>query len=99
MSEGAIVQIIVTIITVCIPATVTLLSGRKTRIQADKHNRRSNIMQLIIEDHVRHMEGKLPENKQRIHDEYDEYISCGGNSYIHQKVEEYDEWHKSLKSK
>ena len=92
-------QIIVTLITICVPATVTLLSGKKTRTQANKHNTRSNIMQLIIEDHVRHMEGKLPENKQRIHDEYDEYVACGGNSYIHQKVKEYDEWHKTLKSK
>lgn len=92
-------RIIVAAITVSIPAIVTLLSGRKTRRQANKHNTRSNIMQLIIEDHVRNMEGKLPENKQRIHEEYDEYVSCGGNSYIHQKVQEYDEWHKTLTKK
>lgn len=92
-------KIIVTAITVIIPATVTLISGMKTRKQANKHNTRSNIMQLIIEDHVRVMEHKLPENKQRIHQEYDEYCSCGGNSYIHDKVEEYDEWHKTLSKK
>ena len=89
-------QIIVTAITIGIPATVTLLSGKKTRVQANKHNTRSNIMQLIIEDHVRNMENKLPENKQKIHEEYDEYIACGGNSYIHAKVKEYDDWYKSL---
>ena len=89
-------QIIVTAITICVPATVTLLSGKKTRKQNNKHNTRSNIMQLIIEDHVRNMENKLPENKQRIHEEYDEYVACGGNSYIHDKVREYDEWHKAL---
>ena len=92
-------QIIVTAITIGIPATVTLLSGKKTRTQNNKHNTRSNIMQLIIEDHVRNMEGKLPENKQRIHEEYDEYISCGGNSYIHDKVKEYDDWYKTLTDK
>ncbi len=92
-------RIIVALVTVSIPAMVTLLSGRKTRRQANKHNTRSNIMQLIIEDHVRIMEDKLPENKQRIHEEYDEYIACGGNSYIHDKVKEYDEWHKTLTKK
>lgn len=92
-------QIVVTLITICVPAAVTLLSGKKTRTQANKHNTRSNIMQLIIEDHVRVMEDKLPENKQKIHEEYDEYVSCGGNSYIHAKVKEYDEWHKTLTKK
>ncbi len=92
-------RIIVALVTVSIPAMVTLLSGRKTRRQANKHNTRSNIMQLIIEDHVRNMEDKLPENKQKIHEEYDEYIACGGNSYIHDKVKEYDEWHKTLTKK
>ena len=92
-------QIVVTLITICVPATVTLFSGKKTRTQANKHNTRSNIMQLIIEDHVRVMENKLPENKQKIHEEYDEYISCGGNSYIHDKVKEYDDWHKTLMKK
>ena len=92
-------QIIVTAITICVPAFVTLFSGMKTRKQANKHNTRSNIMQLIIEDHVRYMENKLPENKQKIHEEYDEYIACGGNSYIHDKVKEYDDWYKSITNK
>lgn len=36
------------------------------------------------------VEHKLPENYQAIHEEYDEYIASGGNSWVHQKVEEYD---------
>ena len=92
-------QIIVTAITIGIPATVTLLSGKKTRIQANKHSTRSDIMQLIIEDHVRLMEGKLPENRQLIHNEFDEYKASGGNSYVSQKVSEYETWYKSLTDK
>ncbi len=92
-------QIAVTAITICVPATVTLLSGKKTRKQANKHNTRSNIMQLIIENHVRVMENKLAKNNKQIHEEYDEYVACGGNSYIHDKVGEYDEWHKTLTKK
>ena len=90
-------QIIVTVITICVPATVTLLSGKKTRTQANKHNTRSNIMQLILEDKFSVLDGGIPENKQKIHEEYDEYIACGGNSYIHDKVKEYDDWYKTLK--
>ena len=92
-------QIIVTAITIGIPATVTLLSGKKTRTQANKHSTRSDIMQLIIEDHVRLMEGKLPENRQLIHNEFDEYKASGGNSYVSQKVAEYETWYKSLTDK
>lgn len=90
-------QIIVTLITVCVPAGVTLFTSKKIRKQANKHSTRSDIMQLIIEDHVRVMEGKLPENRQIIHEEYDEYQDSGGNSYINQKVTEYETWYKNLK--
>lgn len=96
MSEGAIVQIIVTLITVCIPAVVTLVSSKSLRKQANKHNSRDNIMQLILEDHVRWMEGEFPENRQLIHEQFDEYRASGGNSYILDKVSEYEDWYESL---
>lgn len=89
-------QIIITAITIGVPATVTLLTSNKLRRQANKHNSRDNIMQLILEDHVRVMEGDLPENRQIIHEQFDEYRASGGNSYICQKVEEYENWYKTL---
>lgn len=92
-------QIIVTAITICVPATVTLLTSNKLRRQANKHSTRSDIMQLIIEDHVRDIENKLPENYQAILDTYDEYTDSGGNSYIHQKVEEYKKWYEANNKK
>ncbi len=88
--DGGLVQIIVAAITVCVPALVTILTTKSVKKQNNKHNTRSNIMQLIIEDHVRVAEKRLPENSQAIHEEYDEYIASGGNSWIHKKVEEYD---------
>ena len=84
------------IIKVLIPAVVTLISTVLLKRQANKHNTRSNIMQLIFEDHVRVMEGKLPENRQLIHEEFDEYKRSGGNSYIDEKINEYEKWYKSL---
>lgn len=92
-------KIIVTAITVIIPATVTLITSKKIRKQANKHSTRSDIMQLIIEDHVRVMEGKLPENYQAIMDEFTEYSSCGGNKYVDGKIEDYKIWYKTLTKK
>lgn len=87
-------NIIVAAITVLVPSITTLLTTRSVKKQANKHSARQSIMQLILEDHVRVHENKLPENRQAILNEYDEYIKSGGNSYIHKKVEEYEDWYK-----
>lgn len=97
--DPAISQIIVAIITVYVPTLATLISTKSMKTQNNKHNTRSNIMQLIIEDHVRVVEGQLPENRQAIHEEYDEYIQNGGNSYIHKKVDEYEMWFEEINKK
>lgn len=94
--DPALAQIIVSAITVTVPAIVTIVTTKSVKKQANKHSTRNDIMQLIIEDHVRNMENKLPENRQSILEEYDEYKECGGNSYIHKKVEEYESWYSSL---
>ena len=96
MSEGAIVQIIVTLITVCIPAVVTLVSSKSLRKQAKRHASRQSILQLIMEDKISVMEGKLPENHQAILDEYTVYSDNGGNKYVHRKIDEYEDWYKRL---
>ena len=92
-------QIIVTAITICVPATVTLFTTKAVKRQANKHACRQSILQLIMEDKMSVMEGKLPENHQAILDEHDEYKQNGGNSYIHQKVDEYEEWYQTLKAR
>lgn len=97
--DPAVAQIIVTSITVCVPALVTIITTKSVKKQANKHSTRGGIMQLIIEDHVRVMEGKLPENYQAIMNEFTEYTSCGGNKYIDGKVEEYKLWYKNLTKK
>lgn len=94
--DPALAQIIVALITVCIPTLATVFTTKSVKKQANKHSTRSDIMQLIIEDRVRVMEGKLPENYQAIMDEFTEYSSCGGNRYIDEKIEDYKNWYKSL---
>lgn len=95
----AVAQIIITAITVCVPASVTLITTISVKKQANKHSARQSILQLIFEDRVRNLEGANPENYQAILDEYDEYIKNGGNSYIKQKVADYIEWHKQFDKK
>lgn len=97
--DQSLAQIIITAITVCVPALVTLITSKKLKKQANKHSTRSDIMQLIIEDHVRVMEGTFPENYQAIMDEFTEYQASGGNKYIDGKIEDYKEWYKSVNKK
>ena len=94
-----IAQIVVALITVCVPTLATTLATKSMKKQANKHSTRAGIMQLIIEDHVRVMEGKLPENYQAIMDEFTEYSECGGNKYIDGKIIEYQSWYQSLTKK
>lgn len=90
-------QIIVTAITICVPAIVTLATGKKLKRQANRHSSRQSILQLILEDKVRVMDGGLPENYQAILNEFDEYRANNGNSYVSQKVDDYIEWIDKLK--
>lgn len=93
MSEGAITQIIITLITICVPALVTIINTISIKRQADKHSARQSILQLILEDKMSFYEGKHPENYQAILEEFDKYTKNGGNSYIHEKVVEYTKWY------
>jgi len=92
-------QIIITAITICVPASVSLITTISVKKQNNKHSARQSILQLILEDKIRVAEGGIPENYQAILYEYDEYIRSGGNSYIKQKVAEYETWYKSLTKK
>lgn len=94
--DNALAQIIITAITVCVPATVTLVTTKSVKRQANKHSARQSILQLIFEDHVRYIEGGLPENYQSVLDEYDEYVASGGNSYIKAKVSDYTKWYAEV---
>lgn len=83
-------KIIVTAITVIVPATVTLISGVKTRKQAAKNAARSSILTMILDDRIKMICREIPENYHAIHDEFDVYSENGGNSWLHEKIDEYD---------
>lgn len=89
-------KIIISLVTVAIPSITTIITTLITRKDNYMHNAKQSILQLIVEDKIRVMEGGIPENKQNILKEYDEYSKKGGNSYVHEKVENYSKWYKSI---
>lgn len=96
MDLGDLSPIIVALLTVTIPSLVTYSSSKALNRQAVKNSARQSILQLIMEDHLRVVEKRPPENYQAIMHEYDEYKNNGGNSYIHDKVEEYKKWYRMI---
>lgn len=95
--EMAISQIIVALITACVPAGVTLYTKSSLKRQANKHSTRQSILQLILEDKIAVLvEHRAPENYQAILDEHHEYHECHGNHYIDEKVAEYKAWYKEV---
>lgn len=88
--DPAIAQIIITAITVCVPAIVTILTTKSVKTQANRNSARSSILTMILDDKIRMIYGEVPENYHAIHDEFDFYEKNYGNSWLHQKVEEYD---------
>lgn len=92
-------QIIIAVITVLIPSITTIITTLITRKENYMHNAKQSILQLIVEDKIRVIEGAIPENKQNILKEYDEYSKKGGNSYVHEKVENYVKWYSAITKK
>ena len=90
-------NILIALITVAIPSITTLITTKSVQKQANKHSSRQSILQLIVEDKLSvEVEHKLPENKQAIMQEYDEYVKNGGNSYVHRKVDDYIKWYETI---
>ena len=89
-------QIIIAVVTVLIPSITTIITSLITRKDNYMHNAKQSILQLIVEDKIRVMEGGIPENKQNILKEFDEYSRKGGNSYVHEKVDNYVKWYNAI---
>lgn len=89
-------QVIISLISIMIPSTTTIITSLISRKDNYMHNAKQSILQLIVEDKIRVMEGGIPENKQNILKEFDEYSKKGGNSYVHEKVEGYLKWYENI---
>lgn len=89
-------QVIISLISIMIPSITTIITSLIARKDNYMHNAKQSILQLIVEDKIRVMEGGIPENKQNILKEFDEYSKKGGNSYVHEKVEGYLKWYEGI---
>lgn len=92
-------QIVVALITVAIPSLTTIITSLIAKKENYMHNAKQSILQLIVEDKIRVMEGAIPENKQNILKEFDLYSKKGGNSYVHEKVDNYVKWYSTIMKK
>lgn len=92
-------QLIGSVIVACISGAVTLITSHYDKKDNRMHSARQSILQLIMEDKINVMEGGIPENKENILTEYDEYRANNGNSYIHEKVEDYLNWYDNVTKK
>ena len=92
-------DIIITLITMGIPSITTIITSLIAKKENYIHNTKQSILQLIVEDKIRVIEGGIPENKQNILKEFDDYEKHGGNSYVHEKVENYKKWYSTIVKK
>lgn len=92
MSEA----VIIALITAGFPVITTAITAICQSRAAKKNAAKDSILQMIMEDHLAALEDGLPTNYQNILHEYDVYSKNGGNSYVHEKVENYQKWFKHL---
>ncbi len=94
MSEA----IIIALITAGLPVIATVI----TTLQQNRTNARNaakqSILQMIVEDQLAVLYHEMPTNYQSILHEYDIYHKNGGNSYITNKVRDYEDWINKIKA-
>lgn len=67
---------------------------REQRKLAMRNASKSSIQNMITQDIIRvELLGKLPENKDNIEAEYENYHANGGNGTITRQVDEYNAWY------
>lgn len=85
-------SIIIALITAGFPTITTAITAAIQSRTAKKNDAKNAILQMIMEDHMANQENRLPTNYQNVLHEFDIYAKNGGNSYVHDKVEEYKRW-------
>lgn len=88
MSEA----VLIALISAGIPTITTAIVGFIQSRTAQRNSAKSDILQMIMEDHLAVHEGHIPTNYQNIMTAYDRYHQAGGDSYITDKKDEYKLW-------
>ncbi len=88
--------VIIALITAGFPTLTTAVTAICQSRAAKKNAAKDSILQMIMEDHLAVLEDGLPTNYQNILHEFDIYSKNGGNSYVHDKIEDYKKWFKHV---
>lgn len=91
MTEGVIIAIIAAVAATA-PTIATVVTSIVQYRFAIRNAAKSDILQMIIEDHVAVQEGHLPTNYQNILNAYERYHKAGGDEFITDKKEDYKKW-------
>lgn len=91
MSEGIIIAIIGASFAF-LSTVVTIAAAIVQSRTATRNSAKSDILQMIMEDHIAVNEGHLPTNYQNILNAYEKYHKAGGNEFITDKKEDYKKW-------
>lgn len=92
MSEA----IIVALISACVPTITTAIVSYRQARTAIRNSAKSDILQMIMEDHLAVQEGRLPSNYQNILTAYERYHKAGGDEFITDKKDEYKRWYHAI---
>lgn len=92
MTEG----IVIALISAGIPTVATAIAAFIQARTATRNSAKSDILQMIMEDHIAVQEGHLPVNYQNILNAYEKYHNAGGDEFITDKKEDYKRWFKTV---
>lgn len=88
--------VIIALITAGFPVLTTAITAICQSRAAKKNAAKDSVLQMIMEDHLAVLEDGLPTNYQNILHEFDIYSKNGGNSYVHEKIDDYKKWFKHV---
>ena len=92
MSDG----ILIALISAGIPTLATTITAIVQSRTAIRNSAKSDILQMIMEDHIAVMEDHLPTNYQNILNAYEKYHDHGGDEFVTDKKEEYKKWFSTV---
>lgn len=93
----ALISALATIFTVVYQSKKTNIKLDEQKRDAERNNAKQSILQLMMEDKIDYYcDHKLPENRNRIYEEYDDYHNSGGNGMVTKKLQEYDQWYEEI---
>lgn len=88
--------VVIAAIAAAAPTIATIVTATLQYRFAARNAAKSDILQMILEDHVAVQEGHLPTNYQNILNAYERYHKAGGDEFITDKKEEYKRWFHTI---